>query len=45
MRTTKEERWARVKELSKQRKDTLWMYCTGYASPFDGGMWKDQNKP
>jgi hypothetical protein len=42
MRTTKEERWNRVRELSKQRKFHLMnssvpITCT---LPFDGGMWR-----
>tara|TARA_Y100001958_G_scaffold59619_1_gene40118 strand:+ start:425 stop:1024 length:600 start_codon:yes stop_codon:yes gene_type:complete len=42
MRTTKEERWNRVRELSKQRKFHLMnssvpVTCT---LPFDGGMWR-----
>ena len=42
MRTTKEERWERIRELSKQRKFHLMnssvpITCT---LPFDGGMWR-----
>ena len=42
MGTTKEERWARVKELSKQRKFHLMNSCVPVTCtlPFDGGMWR-----